>query len=47
MLILGLDQSITRTGFAFYEYPGEERHMRCGSFSCKDARAARRGAHPD
>ncbi|MDX1017414.1 hypothetical protein GOL25_32595 [Sinorhizobium medicae] len=32
LLILGLDQSITRTGFALYEYPGEERHMRCGSF---------------
>jgi hypothetical protein len=36
MLILGLDQSITRTGFAFYSCPGDERHMRCGSFSCKD-----------
>ncbi len=37
MLILGLDQSITRTGFALYEYPGDERRMQCGSFSCKDA----------
>ncbi|MDX0569806.1 hypothetical protein GHK50_19185 [Sinorhizobium medicae] len=41
MLILGLDQSITRTGFALYEYPGNERDMRCGSFSCKD------GADPE
>lgn len=35
MLILGLDQSITQTGYALYEFPGDERHMRCGSFSCK------------
>lgn len=37
MIVLGIDQSITRTGFAFYRFPGDERHMRCGSFSCKDA----------
>jgi hypothetical protein len=36
MIILGLDQSITRTGWALYRFPGDERHMRCGSFSCSD-----------
>lgn len=40
MLILGLDQSITQTGWALYSYPGDERHMRCGSFSCKDGEDA-------
>jgi len=33
MLILGLDQSITQTGWALYSYPGDERHIKCGSFS--------------
>jgi hypothetical protein len=36
MIILGLDQSITRTGWALYRFPGDERHMTCGSFSCSD-----------
>jgi hypothetical protein len=40
MLILGLDQSITQTGWALYCYPGDERHMKCGSFSCADGDGA-------
>jgi hypothetical protein len=39
MLILGLDQSITQTGWALYEFPGNERRIECGSFSCKDGDA--------
>lgn len=33
MLILGLDQSITETGWALYEFPGSEKDMVCGQFS--------------
>lgn len=33
MLILGLDQSITETGWALYEFPGSEADMVCGQFS--------------
>ena len=36
-VILGLDQSITQTGWALYSYPGDERRMKCGSFSCATA----------
>jgi len=35
MLILGLDQSVTQTGYALFEFPGDERRIKCGSFSCK------------
>jgi hypothetical protein len=33
VLILGLDQSITETGWALYEFPGSEADMVCGQFS--------------
>ena len=32
MLILGLDQSVRRSGWALYESPGDERKIRTGSF---------------
>lgn len=34
MRILAFDQSITNTGFALYDAPGDERAIHCGSFSC-------------
>jgi hypothetical protein len=33
VLILGLDQSITETGWALYRFPGSEKDMVCGQFS--------------
>ena len=40
LLVLGIDQSITQTGFAFYQVPGDERTIECGSFSSDDAPTA-------
>jgi hypothetical protein len=34
LVILALDQSITQSGVAWYEAPGDERWIRCASFSC-------------
>lgn len=36
MRLLTLDQSITRTGWVFWEVPSPEHRMLCGSFSCKE-----------
>lgn len=39
-LCLGFDQSITQTGWCLFTFPGNERLMKCGSFSAKHGRDA-------